>query len=160
MDIQLISERYLDPFDMPRVAGPGVPPEDQSGERLQVKVLYTTHSGTLAALKLASRLGASLGQCPSVLRLCAVPYALPLERPAVPIDFLEKQLRALAHESGTEFTAQVYLCRETRLTLRRLFPPHSVVVLAGRKRWWPTKEQRWAGILKKEGHEVIFVNSE
>jgi hypothetical protein len=145
---------------VPRAANPGLSPLDQNGERLQVNVLYTTHSGTLAALKFASRLGANLGQCPSVLRLYAVPYALPLERPAVAIDFLEEQLRALARESATKFSTQLYLCRDTRRTLRELLPPHSVIVLAGKQRWWPTKEQRWAGILRKEGHEVIFMNSE
>jgi hypothetical protein len=160
MGIHRSSENHSDPPVVPRVESPDLSPVDQSSERLQVNVLYTTHSGTLAALKVASRLGANLGTRPKVLRLYTVPYALPLERPAVPIDFLEEQLRALACESTTQFTARIYLCREPRWTLRELFPPHSVIVLAGRKRWWPTKEQRWARMLKKDGHEVIFVNAE
>jgi len=160
MDIHRSSENHSDPSIVPRVESPDLSPADQSSERLQVNILYTTHSGTLAALKLASRLGANLGTCPRVLRLYAVPFALPLERPAVRVDFLEEQLRALACEPTMEFTAQIYLCREPRRTLRELFPPHSVIVLAGKKRWWPTKEQRWIRVLKEQGHEVIFVNSE
>jgi len=109
---------------------------------------------------MASRLSANLGARPKVLMLYAVPYTLPLEKPVVPTDFLEEQIRSLARESPTEFTARIYLCREPRWTLRELFPPHSVIVVAGKKRWWLTKEQRWARLLRKEGHEVIFVNSE
>jgi hypothetical protein len=158
MGVHRSSENHADPSVVPRVESPDISLVEQSSERLQVNVLYTTHSGTLAALKVASRLGANLGTRPKVLRLYAVPYALPLERPAVPIDFLEEELRALACESTTEFTARIYLCREPRWTLRELFPPPSVIVLAGRKRWWPTKEQRWARMLKKDGHEVIFAD--
>ena len=156
--------RFLESRSVPEVAPRAerleLSPMDQSSGQLQVNVLYTTHSGTLAALKVASRLSANLGTCPRVLRLYAVPYALPLESPAVSVQFLEEQIKGLARESTTEFTAQIYLCREPRWTLRELFPPHSVIVLAGRKRWWPTKEERWARLLREEGHEVIFVNSE
>lgn len=135
-------------------------PPGANARQLQVNVLYTTHDGTLAALKIAARLSTNLGTCPKVLRLYAVPYTLPLEKPTVPTYFLEEQIRALACESPTEFTARIYLCREPRWTLRELFPPHSVIVIAGKKRWWPTKEQWWARLLRKEGHEVIFVNPE
>jgi hypothetical protein len=125
-----------------------------------VQVIYTTHSETLAALEVASRLGGNLGTHPKVVRLYAVPYALPLESPPVSVDFLEEQIRALARECPTEFTSRIYLCREPRWTLRELFPPHSVIVIAGKKRWWPTKEQRWASWLRRAGHEVIFVEQE
>jgi hypothetical protein len=160
MDIPRSSENHSDPSVVPRVEGPDLLPANQSGERHQVNVLYTSQSGTLAALKVASRLGLSLRTCPRVLRVYAVPYTVPLEKPVVATDFLEEQIRALARESPTEFTARIYLCREPRWTLRELFPPHSKIVIAGKKRWWPTKEQRWARLLRKEGHEVIFVNSE
>jgi hypothetical protein len=129
------------------------------GQQLEVHVLYTTHKGTLAALKTASQLAANLSTCPRVLRLYSVPYTLPLERPAVSTDFLEEQIRALACESPMEFSARIYLCREPRWSLRQLFPPHSVIVIAGKKRWWPTKEQSWAKWLRKDGHEVIFLDA-
>jgi len=158
MDKRRTLESRSDPVVAPRAESPDLLPADQSGERPQVNVLYTTRSGTLAALKVASRLGLSLRTCPRVLRVYAVPYTLPLEKPVVPTDFLEEQIRSLARESPTEFTARIYLCREPRWSLRQLFPPHSVIVIAGKKRWWPTKEQRWARLLRKEGHEVIFLD--
>ena len=129
----------------------------ERSQQLEIYVLYTTHTGTLAALKTASQLAANLSICPKVLRLHSVPYTLPLERPAVSTDFLEEQVRALAFESPTEFTARVCLCREPRWSLRQLFPPHSVIVIAGKKCWWPTKEQSWAKWLRNDGHEVLFL---
>jgi len=130
------------------------------GTHLQVNVLYTTPSRTRAALTIASRLGADLRACPEVLRVYAVPYSLPLEKPAVPIGFLEEQIRALARQSPTEITARIILCREPRAILRQVLPPHSLIVIGGQKRWWPTREQRLASALRKDGHEVIFVDQE
>ncbi len=126
-------------------------------DRLQVNVLYTTYSGTLAALRAAAQLGANLKICSKVTRLCAVPYPLPLERPAISRDFLEEQMRRLACESSVEFTAQICLCREPQRTLRELFPPHSLIVIANKKRWWLEKEHRWVKVLKEIGHKVILV---
>ena len=87
------------------------PPGAEATAGLDVNVIYTTRFGTLAALKIASRLGQDLGPRPKVLMLHAVPYTLPLEKPAVPIGFLEKQIQALTAESPTEITARIYLCR-------------------------------------------------
>jgi hypothetical protein len=139
---------------------PDLPLPGDNGQRLQVNVLYTTHSKTLAALRITSRLGAELGACPKVLLLYAVPYTLPLERPAVPAGFLEERIRALARESPTEITARIILCREPRRSLRQILRPHSVIVIGGRKGWWPSKEQRVAWRLSRDGHEVIFASLE
>jgi len=40
--------------------------------------------------------------------------------------------------------------------LRLVLKPHSLIIVGGRKRWWPTSEQRLAQALKKDGHHVIF----
>jgi hypothetical protein len=160
MDKRQFPESAPQPRVTPKAAGNGLPPADENGERPQVNVLYTTHAGTLAALKMASRLGAELGIYPTVLRLYAVPYTLPLEMPAVAMGFLEEQIHALARESPTEVTARIILCREPRRSLPEILRPHSLIVLGGTKRWWPTKEQWWARMLRKDGHEVIFVHLE
>ena len=82
------------------------------GQQLEVNVLYTTDAGTLGALKTASQLTTNLGACPKVLRLYTVPYSLQLEKPAVPIGFIEEQMRALACQSPGEITVRIILCRE------------------------------------------------
>jgi hypothetical protein len=137
-----------------------VPPKETLEGRLSVTVVYTTHAATLAAVKTASRLGGNLATRLKILWLYAVPYTLPLEEPAAAEGFLMQEIRALARESPIEIAAQVYLCREPRRSLHQILPPHSLVVLGGKKRWWPTKEQRLARSLRKDGHEVILVDPE
>ena len=132
---------------------------DEQG-RLGVNVLFTTHAGTLAALKLASELGASLNVVPNVLMLYVVPYSLPFDWRAVPEGFLEEKIRALSREFPTALRVRIYLCRNTREALRRILPPPSLVVVGGRRRWWPSHEQRLARALKKSGVDVIFVNQD
>ena len=131
---------------------------DGAGEdgKLEVFVLFTNTSATLAALNLAERLARKLGVRLRLLMPYEVPYTLPLARPAVPVGFLEGQLHALASTSPLDISAQIFLCRDKRRTLRLLLKPHSLLVIGGRKRWWPTEEQRLAKMLKQDGHQVIF----
>jgi hypothetical protein len=36
----------------------------------------------------------------------------------------------------------------------------SIVVIGGRERWWPTRENKLARQLRREGHEVVFKETE
>ena len=54
----------------------------------------------------------------------------------------------------------IYLCRDRVETLTAVLSPHSLVVIGGRKRWWPTAEKRLARKLRRAGHEVIFTETE
>jgi hypothetical protein len=138
---------------------PYSPPPRKADGALEVQVLFTTHSGTLAALKAASQLGTRLGVRPRVLIFYSMPLTLPLEDNLIPPGFLEGQIQALGRESATGFSAQVYICRDPYRSLRNLLPPHSLIVIGGKRRWWPTREQRLAAGLKRDGHQVIFVES-
>ena len=117
-----------------RDGGPAA--EGVQTERLEVKVLFTTHAGTIAALKLANTLSAQLGRHAVVLLLYPVPYTLPLSWPAVSKEFLEERIRALERESPSEITVRIYICRSSRQSLSRILPPRSLIVVGGRKRWW------------------------
>jgi hypothetical protein len=130
--------------------------DEHDGQRLQVFVVFTNTTGTLAALQMAERLSKKLEARLQVLMPYEVPYTLPLTEPAVPAGFLEEQLRTLAHQAPMEIAAHVYLCRDKRRTLRLILRPYSLVVVGGRKRWFPTPEQRLAQALKRDGHHVIF----
>ncbi len=134
----------------------GLPPDWNHGRWQEVIVLFTTCAGTVAALKIASRLGAHLGARPKVLMLYPVPFTLPLERRALPEGFLENQVRALQRDFPEEISVRICLCRHARQGLREILLPHSLIVMGGKKRWWPTEEQRLARRLRKEGHQVIF----
>jgi hypothetical protein len=127
--------------------------------RLDAHVIFTSHVATLAALRWVARLGNRLATRPIVLMFYVVPYTLPLDWRAVPEGFLEGRIRTLKAETAVEFSVRIYLCRNSRQSLRQVLRPGSLVVVGGRKRWWPTDEQRLAGRLRKQGHQVFLVDS-
>ena len=136
----------------------GLAPGGKGGRGQEAIVLFTTHAGTVAALKSASRLGAHLGARPKILMLYPVPYTLPLEKQAVPEGFLENEVRALKHDFPGEISVRICLCRHPRQGLREVLEPHSLIVMGGKKRWWPTEEQRLARFLQSSGYQVMFVD--
>jgi hypothetical protein len=129
---------------------------DAPRHRLEVFVIFTNTAGTLAALQMADRLAKRLDARLRLLLPYEVPYTLPLTQPAVPLGFLEGQLQAVACKASIEISAHIFLCRDKGRTLRLILKPHSLVVIGGRKRWWPTQEQRLVSLLKKGGHHVVF----
>ena len=124
----------------------------------EVKVLFTTHRGTLAALRRAASLGKDLGVRPVVLLMYAVPYTLPLVWSGVSREFLSGRIHALEAESPVPFNIQVCFCRSFSASLRRLLPPQSLILMGGKKGWWSSDEQRLARRLNRDGHEVLFVD--
>ncbi len=136
-----------------------VPAED-AGQRLNIAVVFTSVETTLAALKEAGSLASRLGARITLLVPQVVPYPLPLETPPVLIDFNEKRFRVIASESPVETSVRIYLCRDQFETLAHVLSPGSLVVLGGRKRWWPTREKSLASKLHKVGHEVVFKEME
>ena len=126
-----------------------IPAAADAHPELEIFVIFTDHSGTLAALRMADRLGEQLDARLRLLMLHEVPYALPLTRPAVNVRFLEEQLRALASKIPVDIAAHIYLCRDKCRTVRLILKPRSIVILGGRKRWWPTAEHRLASSAKE-----------
>ena len=134
-------------------------PEVLSPE-LEVNVVYTRLPGTAQALNAASRLARGLGARVAVHVLQAIPYPLALKSPPVSVQFAEEQLLALAGEQPVETNIQMYLCRDLTETIRRVLKPDSVVIIGGRKRWWPTPEHRLARTLRRDGHHVILTHAD
>jgi hypothetical protein len=139
-------------------AGGLLPPGDGDPPQ-EVIVLFTTHSGTLAALQTASRLGAKLGAPPQVVMLYEVPYTLPLEERAIPEGFRENEVRALKRDFHGEVLLRICLCRHPRQILRQVLPPRALIVMGAKKRWWPSREGRLARMLRKEGYELVIAKS-
>jgi hypothetical protein len=76
------------------------------------------------------------------------------------LEWNERRFRVIAEESPVETTVQIYLCRDRVDTLKAALSTRSLVVIGGRRRWWPTAEKRLARSLRSEGHEVIFTDKE
>lgn len=131
------------------------------GRRLAVEVVYTTDEGTQYAIRKAWGLARDLGAQVRIVFMCAVPYTLPLAKPAISLPFLQNKLVKLASDFPGEASVHIFLCRETLRALQNALPPGSVVVLGGRRRrWWPTQGQRMERRLQEMGHQVIFADSE
>ena len=112
------------------------------------------------ALHTASGLARGLGARVTVHVPQVIPYPLELKAPPVSVAFAEQQLLALAGDQPVETNIQMYLCRDLTETIRRVLKPDSVVVIGGRKRWWPTPEKKLAAILRRDGHRVIFTHAD
>ena len=144
----------------PRTAPPVAPPTDDTDRRLEVIVVFTSDAATSAALKRAGVLASKLSAHITLLVPQIVPYPLPLESPPVLLDFSERRFAEIAAVSPVETMVRLYLCRDLFETIPAVLDQHSLVVIGGRKRWWPTREGGLARRLRRAGHEVIFSESE
>lgn len=138
------------------------PSYTEDASRLAVSVVFTDMEGTAAALQSARAMARDLG---AVIRLevpVVVPQQLPLDRPMVPVNFTEQALVKLVSEMGMEDMApsiHVYLCRDRLDTLAQILQPESLVVIGGRKHWWPTEDSRLAKALVRRGNRVALVDA-
>jgi hypothetical protein len=140
----------------PAIEPPGAP-ERETASRLNIAVIFTSVESTLAALRQAGKLAASLGARITLLVPQVVPYPLPLESPPVLLDWNERRFRVIAAESSVETVVRLYLCRDSFETLRNVLRPKSLVVIGARKGWRPfALERRLASHLRRAGHELIL----
>lgn len=141
-------------------AHPPSPVSTPSDHELNISVIATSLEATAAALKKAGGLANRLGARISLTVPQVVPFPLPLESPPVLVEFNENRYRAIANENPVETSVNIYLCRDRFEALRSVLKPRSLVVVGGRRRWWPTPERRLARKLRKAGHEVILIETE
>jgi len=137
------------------VSAPLSAPEILNPE-LEVNVVYTRLPGAAKSLDIASGLARGLGARVTVHVAHVIPYPLELKSPQVPVQFAEQQLLAMAGEQLVETSIRIYLCRDLTETIRQVLKRDSVVVVGGQKRWWPTRENKLAAALRRDGHRVIL----
>lgn len=137
--------------------------ESDAGPSLPITVPYTTLEGTLAALKASAVLARDLEVALGLIVTEVVPFRLPLDQPRVSVGFLKQRQEALVAQAGlegAEISVQICICRDRKETLGRLLEAPSLIVLGGRRRWWPTREQRLETFLARLGHQVVFIDSD
>jgi hypothetical protein len=136
--------------------------DEQEPSRLVVNLIFTNQQATVQALESVECLARDLGACIRLRAAIAVPYSLPFDEPAVSAAFLERSLFDLISRfarDGFQATAHLYLCRDREKAFLQVLGPNSLVVIGGRKRWWPTDASRLATGLRSAGHRVVFVDS-
>ena len=135
------------------------PPAKSQDPHLEVYVVFTTPERTRTALQVANELARGLGARLTLLVAQTVPYPLPLDRPAVRADFTERALSQLAGGQDVDTRVNVYLCRDRDQTVRRELAADSIVLIGTRARWLRHAERKLAGLLRRDGHHVILVET-
>jgi hypothetical protein len=136
------------------------PSSPDQGPKLNLNVIFTSLTGTRAAIRAALELAGGLGARVTVLIAQVVPYPLPLECPPVPVWFTESTLWEMLVGQEVDSAIRIYLCRDRAETIRRTLSPDSLVVIGKRKRWWFTAEQVLAWMLRRDGHHVILADAD
>jgi hypothetical protein len=123
---------------------------------LWVVIPYTTPELTRAALRHAG-VCSDLDVHVSLVDIQVVPFPCPLDQPPINKEFSEHRLRELLTENGLSGTAVVLYTRDWLEGFKRVLEPRSLVILATKRRWWPTREDKLARTLSKAGHQVMLL---
>ncbi len=130
-------------------------PRDRAEAPLDIVVPFISPRETLAALDAAIRLGDGLKARVRVVRVQVVPYPLDPGHPHIPVSFLRSQMEALTR--GFDVDCEVRLAREFEQGLRDAIAARSITVMAAKPRPWPTRVDRLAARLRKDGAPVFVV---
>lgn len=133
--------------------------EGTGAGRLVVNVIFTDREGTALALETAGSLASCVGATVQLLAAQAVSFHLRLDEPQVSVSFTERLLSDLVgglDHDGVEVKPRLYLCRNPLEAIKQVLRPNSIVVIGGRKHWWPTTASRMARALRSKGHQVFW----
>jgi hypothetical protein len=137
-------------------AAPG--PESITWAPPQVYVLFTDLEETLRAVRVAKRLARAIGSGVTVIHFRSIGFGAPLEQPAGLSPVETDAFKARLEAEDCDARVRVCLCRDARQAIRSVIDGRSLVVIGGRRGWWPTPSKRWRRILEAQGYLVVFVN--
>lgn len=121
---------------------------------LDIVVPFTTGPLTRDALAAAGRLSAGLRPLIRMVRTQVVPFPLQLESAPFSTTVLKQQFVPLAEEFGAHL--QICFTRDAREGLLQTLAKDSLVVIAARRRWWKSREERLADWLRRRGSNVAL----
>ena len=131
-------------------------PSDMTTGVLWMVVPYTTPELTRAALRHAG-VCTDLDVHVVLVDIQVVPFPCPLDQPPINKKFSECRLSAMLKESGLPGRAAVLYTRNWLEAFKQVLEPGSLVILATKRRWWPTREDKLARTLSKAGHQVMLL---
>ena len=125
-----------------------------------IYVVFTSLDGTRTAVEKAGQFMDFSNHAIEVLGVQSVPYALPLEKPQVPLEVFTGHLKEIAEEFPQIKKVSAYLCRDELETLKQVLKPPCPVVMGVRKTWWPDHDKHLAQKLRHAGYDVILIEME
>jgi hypothetical protein len=131
-------------------------PSDMRVGVLRMVIPYMTPELTRAALRHAG-VCSDLDVHVILVDIQVVPFSCPLDQPPIDKKFSERRLNELLRESGLPGRATVLYTRDWLEGFKRVLEPGSLVIMALKKRWWPTREEKLARMLIKAGHQVMLL---
>jgi hypothetical protein len=130
---------------------------DEASRPLRIYVLLSNSHLTGPALDAAAAMAADLRAEVVLLAVREIPYPLPLDRPNFqPASYLD-QLKVMAGAISCPVRIELILTREKRSALRHYLCPGSLVLIATRKHWWRTAEEKLARSLVHVGCNVSLL---
>ena len=123
--------------------------------QLSIVIPHTETALTEAALHEAVRLAISLNARITLLAARIQPFPEPLDPtqgyPGLP------ELMTLAEAVGLPVTVQIVYARDWETACEHSLAQGSLIVMAARKKWRRTREERLAQWLTRAGHKVTLV---
>lgn len=132
-------------------------PADVTTGVLWVVIPYTTPALTRAALRHAG-VYRDLDVHVSLVDVQVVPFPCPIDQPPIDNEYSRRRLLALSGESGLPGRAVVLYTRDWVEGIRRVLEPKSLIVMAAKRRWWLTREEKLARSLSKAGYQVMLLS--
>jgi nucleotide-binding universal stress UspA family protein len=128
---------------------------EAAAPQLSIVIPHTETALTEAALHEAVRLAISLNARITLLAACILPFPEPLDPtrsyPGYP------ELMTLAEAVGLPVTVQIVYARDWESVCEHCLASGSLIVMATRKCWKRSREQRLAEWLTHAGHKVTLV---
>src|SRR5258708_35254523 len=73
---------------------------------------------------------------------------------------IARRVCTMVSRHAIETEIQVCLCRDKLDAPFAVLKPNSIVVVGGRKRFWRTEETRMADSIRRQGHQVVFIDQD
>ena len=121
---------------------------------LRVVVPYTTPELTRNALGHAAA-SDDLDIHVYLVDLQVIPFHA--DEPPVDEEFSERRLDDLLKESGVPGKSVVLYTADWFRGFTKILQPESLVILATKRTWWPTREKKLARMLIRAGHQVVLL---
>lgn len=135
----------------------GFPARTDGQDDLALHVAFTSERATAEALRYAAAMANGLRARLQVIVPQVVPYGRDLNDPDVNPKFTVQRALQSAREAGIDADVHVVLCRDRAEGLHNALGADGLVLIGGRRRWWPFAERTLAKRLSGWGHKVLFV---